>query len=129
MRPKGHRKVHEVPKNAKTAQMHPKYLTGPKLASSDQNTESVQSAEKRPNCPRGAQTQKFHHALFWDTLQMEFKMRYLRQYGEILAHMNINQDNLYPHAHRAGGNVNQSGFVSNFIIFLRRNGRYRFLSA
>ena len=43
MRPKGYRKVHEVPKNAQTAQMHPKYLTGPKIASSDQSTESVQS--------------------------------------------------------------------------------------
>ena len=80
---------HEVPKNAKTAQMHPKYSTGPKLASSDQSTESVQSA-KASKLPRGAQTQKSHHTLFWDTLHMEFNMLYLRQYGEILAHMKIN---------------------------------------
>ena len=33
----------QVPKNAQTAQMHPKYLTGPKIASSDQSTENVQS--------------------------------------------------------------------------------------
>ena len=89
MRPKGHRKFHEVPKNAKTTQMHPKYLTGPKLASSDQSTKSVQNA-KASRLPRCAQTQKFHHTLFWDILHMEFKMLYLRQYGEILAHMNIN---------------------------------------
>ena len=43
MRQKCRRKFHEVLKNAKTAQMHPKYLTGPKIASSDQSTESVQS--------------------------------------------------------------------------------------
>ena len=67
MRPKGHRKVHEVPKNAKTAQMHPKYLTGPKLASSDQSTESVQSAEKRPNCPEVPKLNNFYQEFSFGT--------------------------------------------------------------
>ena len=65
---------------------------------------------------------------------MEFKVLYLRQFGEILAHMNINQDNLYPHAHRAGGNVNQPGVLGfggvcpinnhnlNMVNFLRSQG-------
>ena len=84
MRLKSRCKFHEVPKNAETAQMHPKYLMGQKLASSDQSTDSVQKCREVPKL------ENFHQALFWDNLHMKFKMLCSRQYGEILAHMNIN---------------------------------------
>ena len=70
MRPKGYRKVHEVPKNAQTAQMHPKYLMGPKLAWSDQSTDSVQKCREVPKLEKleflkRAVSRKYSKMWFW----------------------------------------------------------------